>query len=185
MGSFHMLIYQLYYQPCHLYNVSLLFLGQWLLLWYLLNLFWSKISHAFTYNDTGAILGTQFHQIVMNCFLLLPWPITPWEALVWFCLLIIPILPLIQQTWIGTEGLRLCFLSWTSLNSSAFDSYKHFSISSVTECHLSSTVTYFVLDKPLLTSPTQIVKWEGSAEPRDHNSPWIVGIARRQTAAWE
>lgn len=152
-----------------------------------ISLSWSKIPYAVTYEDTGAILRTHFYQTIINCFSLvaLTYHTMTNLSFVLFCLLIIPILPFTQQIWICTEGFMQCFHSRTPLTSPAFDSDKHFSISSVTECHLPSTVTYFVFDKPLLPNPTQIVEWEGLLRQEITHALWSVGTVRRWTAVWE
>lgn len=159
-----------------MYNFSFLFLGQWVLLEYLLNLP-ILIRNSIHCEDTVAILRIQFSQILINCLLLV--------ALTYHTMISLSFVLFIDYPHSTSYSRDLdrshTILSFVqSRNSPALDSDKHFS--SETECHLPSTVTYFVLDKSLFPTPTQIVKWGGSAETKD---PRSVRMVKGWTADWE
>lgn len=171
MGIFHIWHTNYISQHINLYNFSLLFLGQGLLLEHLLNLpilIQNSIS-CVIHEGPGANLRTHFYQIVINCF--------PLEALTYhtvtnvsFVLLWLLIIYIrIQKTWMSL----ILLASWNPLNFPAFDLNKHFS--SVTECHLPSSVTYFTLDKSLFPTPTQRVKWGDLLRLRISCPPTSVG----------
>lgn len=99
---------------------------------------------------------------VINCFLLVA--LTHHTmASVCFVLLIdySPNSAVLDWHWIAHA-----VLSWNPLSLSAFTQIN--TSISVTECHLPSIITNFVLDKGLLPALTQTVKWGGFAEARHH-----------------